>query len=125
MKTYLYLRRCRKFALGGYGMLILKKAFKSMREHALKQAMLKNASRQVVRLRKKHALANWVAEFDRKTREEGAAYVVQFATAHQILTAWRNYTADEKAIKTFRKERTQRRLKAMTIRGFQQNTVVT
>lgn len=43
LKTYLYLKRCRKFALGGYGMMILKKAFHSLRDHSMKQAVLKSA----------------------------------------------------------------------------------
>lgn len=94
LKTYLYLKRCRKFALGGYGMLILKKAFQSLKFNTVKSLFLKNSYRQIIIERKKRALSKWVAEYDRKAKEDGAAYVVQFANTHQIITAWRQVTCE-------------------------------
>ena len=124
LKDNLYLGRCRKFAMGGYGLLILRKAFDGLKTNAFKSAKVKEAFKQVHLLRKKRALDVWLGEYDKRTRGQGAEYVRQFATAHQWLMAWHEYTMESKLVRAFKKKNGQRRLKMMAIRGFQQNTVM-
>jgi hypothetical protein len=48
-KSRLYLSQCRKFALGSYGMLILRRAFNSLSQNAQKNIYMRQAHNEIVR----------------------------------------------------------------------------
>jgi hypothetical protein len=82
LKSFLYLKRCRRFALGGHAIHIVAKAFSSLKKHACKSILLRQAIEVLDQQRKQKYLDLWVQEFDKSTRGQHAESVLNFATAH-------------------------------------------
>ena len=68
LKSFLYLKRCCRFALGSHAMQILAKTFSKLKSNAVKKIMIRQAYQNVTQNRQRKILDLWVIEFDKRTR---------------------------------------------------------
>lgn len=124
LKSYLYLKRCRRFALGGHAMQILAKSFSKLRKNAVKKIMARQAFQTLTRQRMRQFLDLWVSEYDKRTRGQHAESVRNFATTHQIIFAWKQYTDEMKVVNVFQSRWHAKELKQLSLYALKQNVAV-
>lgn len=68
-------------------------------------------------MKKHRCFQKWLTEFDKGVKGQEANAIINFDRLHLVMQAWKKYTHDEKLVKQFRAQTSEKALKLSVIQG--------